>query len=336
MREMSRLRLIAALAASVAVPAAARIHSLTIENDPRFVFSIESFGFLAGGKVVLDISNVKVTPPEAAHILGFVIYPTATESTINEAVNMLDRDKICALDTAPEAALPINISDPVTWGSYTETASVLAPGLYDLLFTHCAPTSGQAGLSGPVTVSFKLDAAFENPGGNYLSAGDMPLPAIYGLACAAFAVAAATWVWWLRKNRSDTHKVHHLMTLLVCVKAFQLLFESVMYHYIAITGHNSAWNVMFYIFTLMKALIMVVVTLLVASGWSIMRPFLSQREKKVLLTALVLQLLANTAIIVTDELAPGSIAFLEWTDILHIADVIASGGCRSGGPQETV
>jgi hypothetical protein len=33
---------------------------------------------------------------------------------------------------------------------------------------------------------------------------------------------------------------------------------------------------------------------------------------------------ANTAIIITDEWAPGSIVYLEWTDIFHIADFVAA------------
>ena len=36
------------------------------------------------------------------------------------------------------------------------------------------------------------------------------------------------------------------------------------------------------------------------------------------------QLVANTAIIITDEWAPGSIVYLEWTDIFHIADFVAA------------
>ena len=34
--------------------------------------------------------------------------------------------------------------------------------------------------------------------------------------------------------------------------------------------------------------------------------------------------MANTAIIITDEWAPGSIVYLEWTDIFHIADFVAA------------
>ena len=146
----------------------------------------------------------------------------------------------------------------------------------------------------------------------------MPVPGVFGLRSALFGAAAELWVRWLRANASDVHRVHHLMTLLVCVKAAQLLCESLMYEYIAATGHNSFWNAMFYIFSLLKTGIMALVAVLVATGWSIMRPFLTDREKRVLGAALVLQLLANTAIIITDEIAPGSIAYLEWTDIFPI------------------
>jgi len=308
-------------------PIHGRIHNLHITNDPRFVFSIESFGFLAGGKVNLDIRNVQVTPPNMPHTLGFIIYPTSNEGTVNSNVNMLERDRICALDVAPSTALIINVSDPSLWTMYSIPAEVTGAAMYDLLFTHCSPISGiTPGVSGSVTVSFDLDAAFVNPGDNYLSAGDMPLPAIYGTMCSFFFIVSIIWARYLRKNKGNgsVYKIHHLMTVLVAVKCIQLLMESVMYSYIARTGHNSAWNVMFYIFTLLKTFIMIVVTLLVATGWSIMRPFLSQREKKVLLVAVSLQLLANTAIIITDELAPGSLTYVEWTDIFHITDILAS------------
>ena len=46
---------------------------------------------------------------------------------------------------------------------------------------------------------------------------------------------------------------------------------------------------------------------------------MNDREKKILYVALVLQILTNMAIVMTDELAPGSITFLAWSDVLHLA-----------------
>lgn len=191
-------------------------------------------------------------------------------------------------------------------------------GWYDLLFAHCSPVGGST------SVSFTLDVTFVNPGPNYLSAGEMPLPAMYGVMTVLFAAAVVVWVRYLRRNKPETTRVHHLMTLLLAVKVATLLFEAVMYHYVAVTGHNSAWNVMFYIFSFLKGLLMAVVTLLVGAGFSILKPFLTEKDKKILLIAVALQLLTNTAIVMTDELAPGSITFSAWVDVLHIADVIAS------------
>ena len=81
---------------------------------------------------------------------------------------------------------------------------------------------------------------------------------------------------------------------------------------------------MFYIFSFFKGFLMAVITLLIGTGWAVLKPFLSDREKKILIVALVLQLITNTAIVMTDELAPGSISFIAWVDVLHIADFIAS------------
>lgn len=69
---------------------------------------------------------------------------------------------------------------------------------------------------------------------------------------------------------------------------------------------------------------MAVVTLLVGAGWSVMRPSLHTREKKVLIFALVLQILANTAIVITEELAPASRSFGAWDRVFILADFLAS------------
>lgn len=311
---------VVAAAALLAAGVEARIHSLNIKDDPRFAFSIESFGFLDGGKVDLDIHDVQISPADSGEppIAGFVVYPASTEAAVNEHIDALVSNGICALDVPPPGSLVINISDPSTWKDYKESAEVTGPGMFNLLFTRCSPTGADA------AVSFTLEAAFVNPGPNYLSAGDIPLPAIYGVMTVAFAGALGVWVWYIRRHKAERTRIHHLMTALLVVKTLDVMFEAVMYHYISVTGHTTAWNVMFYIFSFIKGILMALVTLLVGAGFGVMKPFLSDREKRILVVALVLQLLTSTAIVVTDELAPGSISFLAWVDVLHIADFIAS------------
>lgn len=96
-----------------------------------------------------------------------------------------------------------------------------------------------------------------NPGPNYLSAGEIPLPWVYGAECIFFFAAAATWVWWLRGHKAESHRIHHLMTLAIALKVTTLLVESIMYHYIALTGHSTGWNIVFYISTFIRGLVMI-------------------------------------------------------------------------------
>ena len=150
-------------------------------------------------------------------------------------------------------------------------------------------------------------------------------------------------MWWLRGHKAETHRIHHLMTLVVVLKVTTLMFESVMYHYIALTGHSTGWNVAYYIATFIRGSAMIVVVALIGTGWSLLKPFLNDREKKIIVIALgfqvrcgvpvmrhvtsegqlccpwSLQIINNIAIIFINELAPGSIAFDQWIYVLHIA-----------------
>ena len=63
---------------------------------------------------------------------------------------------------------------------------------------------------------------------------------------------------------------------------------------------------------------MISVIALIGAGWSLLKPFLNDREKKLLVVALPLQVLSNIAIIVTDEWAPGSISYNAWFNVLKV------------------
>lgn len=79
------------------------------------------------------------------------------------------------------------------------------------------------------------------------------------------------------------------MTLLLLSKTLALATESGMYHFIATTGHSTGWNVAFYIATFLRGMLMIAVVALVGAGWSLLKPFLADREKKLLAVALPLQ-----------------------------------------------
>lgn len=294
----------AAIVAALLVSTSAKIHHLRVKNDPRFAFSIESYGFLSGGTVSIHVKDVSATPSDAPHKMGFMLYPTTTESKIAEQVDLLIVDKMCALD-AENAPIKINISDPSHWVREAPLELTIdRPGLYDLLFTHCSPEGSK--------VSFSADIVFQNPGGHYLSAGEMPLPAVYGVMCVAFFVAMVAWVRYSRSHKADMTKLHHLMTLLCFLKVLSVACQALMFHSVDVTGHSSAWSILYYILTFFRGLLFIAVIALIGAGWSLVRPFLNGREKKVLMVALPLQVLTNIAIIVVQEMAPGSRGYAAW------------------------
>jgi hypothetical protein len=65
-----------------------------------------------------------------------------------------------------------------------------------------------------------------------------------------------------------------------------------------------------------------VVVLLVGAGWTLLKPLLSNRDKHLIFVVIVLQLIAQSGIIVVDEIAPGSSAYNAWRTVLHVADII--------------
>ena len=62
-----------------------------------------------------------------------------------------------------------------------------------------------------------------------------------------------------------------MMSIVVVVKGLSLLAESIPYFTIASTGEAVGWNVLFYIFTFIKGIMMFVVLLLIGTGWSLLK-----------------------------------------------------------------
>lgn len=133
------------------------------------------------------------------------------------------------------------------------------------------------------------------------------------------------------------HLIHHLMSLLLVFKVFSLVFQSVMMHFIKTRGHTVGWNVLYYVFAFLRGMLLFVVILLIGAGWSLVKvrpqlraagrwphppppppssrarqPFLSAREKSVLVFVLALQVLDNVALVAVEEAVPGSQAFVRW------------------------
>jgi len=58
------------------------------------------------------------------------------------------------------------------------------------------------------------------------------------------------------------------------------------------------------------------VILLIGTGWAFLKPFLNDREKKVFMFVIPLQLFANIALIIVGESSPGSQEWVTWVCIV--------------------
>lgn len=192
-------------------------------------------------------------------------------------------------------------------------------GLYSIIFAQCP-----VGKHTQARFSYTLSLSLLNVGPNYLSARDMPLPWLYfGFAC-AFAMALILWirVMWMAKA-SSVSSVHIVMMTLLLFKVVSLIFESARYQSLAMHGIASGkWSVAYYVFSTLKGLTLFTAIMLVGSGYSLVRVYLSDVEKRVAVFVLVLQALDHVAMIVLDETAPGSQQWLAWRDVLHIVDIV--------------
>ena len=157
---------------------------------------------------------------------------------------------------------------------------------------------------------------------SYLSAGDSPLPTLYFVTTCSFAALIGAWAVLLRKNKEFIHHIHLLMLLLVILKCLSSLFRGVSLHFVKSYGYHVGWNVVYYVFAFLKGIMLFSVILLVGTGWSLIKPFLNDREKRILIAVIPLQVINQIALMVIEEMAPGSVAFLQWRDVLHVVDIV--------------
>merc|ERR1712010_61427 len=112
-----------------------------------------------------------------------------------------------------------------------------------------------------------------------------------------------------------------MMTALVCLKFLSVFFESVKFHVMKSDGTAHGWTAVYYVFTFMKGVLMFTVILLIGTGWSLFKPFLTEKDKKIVAIVIPLQIITNIAYVYVDENMRGSPGWLTWRDLLHLMDI---------------
>ncbi|GIY55939.1 protein GPR107 [Caerostris extrusa] len=176
-----------------------------------------------------------------------------------------------------------------------------AVGLYSLYFHNCAKNDQ---LLLPVNLSV---AIIEHNGKNYLSAGEMDLPNLY---------------FWIE----EAFKIHYLMGLLVFLKSLSLLFswDKLLYYCQRRVSYRSmGCLVLHYSFT--QGALLFITIVLIGTGWAFIKHILSDKDKKIFMIVIPLQVLANVAKIIMEESEEGQSQHYTWREIFILVDLICCG-----------
>ena len=124
-------------------------------------------------------------------------------------------------------AVPNTLLEPMLPANQPSASKEEEEGLYSLYFHNCH-NYGQSS-DKKVRVSFTVDIEEKNDN-SYLSAGEMPLPALYLLMSVLFFLSGCFWVFILRKNGSEqVFRIHWIMAALVYLKSLSLFFHGINY-----------------------------------------------------------------------------------------------------------
>ncbi|MQM12347.1 hypothetical protein Taro_045261 [Colocasia esculenta] len=309
------------------------IKSEKIVADPRSMILFEKFGFARGGGVTISVSEVTVfsslAPPDPALLGFFLISEESLYQALYDAQQRgsnanpnpgANSDTIFCVLSSPYVRRLFTFRDlsPPPASSYNSTLPITAPDEYSLFFANCAAEC-------QVTMSVHTKMYNVQPDGSrdYLSAGQSRLPSLYFSFSIVYIAFLGVWIYvCLVKNRRFTHRIHLLMGCLVLVRALYLICAAEDQHYIKATGTPHGWDVLFYLFQFLKGVLLFTVIVLIGTGWSFLKPFLQEREKKVLMVVIPLQVLANIASVVIGETGPFNQEWITWNQVFLLVDII--------------
>lgn len=296
----------------------AEIKKLSISSDPRPTILLERFGFTHTGHVSIKVSSPSVTPsssrPNPSRLGFFLLSDEALIQTLIESNE--NPDSFCVLDSHYIFRLfTFQDLSPPPDNLFDGTFNVTDPNEYSLFFANCNPQS---------LVSMKVRAEtynLDNGVRDYLPAGQTQLPILFFLFALAYVVFFGIWIFTCLKNKLSAHRIHVLMGLLLVMKSLNLFCAAEDKHYVKVTGTPHGWDVLFYTFQFIRAILLFTVIVLIGTGWSFLKPFLQEKEKKVLMIVIPLQVLANLASIVVGETGPFIKDWVTWNQVLLFVDI---------------
>lgn len=294
----------------------AEIRFNEIRNDNRPIIPFDEFGFTHRGRLELNVSKISLSNPDLDFSkVGFFL--CTHDSWLHVLQQLEDGEITCVLqsDLIKQVFTFNNLNGKSEYNTiYSENDA----DQYTLVFANCLQQ---------LKVSMDVRSAMYNLEGrsnnrDYLSAGKTILPRIYFLFSLIYFILAGLWIHVLYRKRLTVFRIHFFMLAVVVLKAVNLLCEAEDKSYIKRTGSAHGWDVLFYMFSFLKGITLFTLIVLIGTGWSFLKPYLQDKEKKVLMIVIPLQVVANIAQVVIDETGPYGQDWITWKQVFLLVDVV--------------
>ncbi|XDB55682.1 PREDICTED: protein GPR107 [Capra hircus] len=294
--------------------------------------------------LILDISRSEVkirSPPEAGTQLPKIIF-TKDEKVVGQSQEpggnpvlagsqapkeqengKSKRSTVDSKATGEKSFSVHNNDGAVSFQFFFNISTDDQEGLYSLYFHKCLGSDVWS--NDKFSFSLDIEITEKNPD-SYLSAGEIPLPKLYISMAFFFFLSGTIWIHILRKRRNDVFKIHWLMAALPFTKSLSLVFHAIDYHYISSQGFPiEGWAVVYYITHLLKGALLFITIALIGTGWAFIKHILSDKDKKVFMVVIPLQVLANVAYIIIESTEEGTTEYGLWKDSLFLVDLLCCG-----------
>ncbi|KAL4278242.1 hypothetical protein GQ457_03G019410 [Hibiscus cannabinus] len=296
----------------------AEIRFTEVGHDDRPIIPFDEFGFTHTGHLELNVSNIQLSNPNPDLDMSKVGFFLCTRDAWMQVLLQLEDGFIdCALNS-DFVKLVFEFKSLKGKSSFNTIYKENNADQYTLVFANCL---------NHVKVSMDVRSAMYNLDGkekrrDYLSAGRTILPRVYFLFALVYFTLAGIWVYVLYIKRDTVFGIHFFMLAVVILKAINLLCEAEDMSYTKRTGSAHGWDVLFYIFNFLKGVMLFTLIVLIGTGWSFLKPYLQDKEKKVLMIVIPLQVIANVAQIVIDETGPFGHDWMVWKQVFLLVDVV--------------
>ncbi|EYU31712.1 hypothetical protein MIMGU_mgv1a019604mg [Erythranthe guttata] len=225
------------------------------------------------------------TTPNVATLSKVGFFPCTRDAWLHVLQQIADAEINCALESdVVHKVFTFDRLPAVTTADSNSSYAKYEADQYTLVFANCLSQLMKVSMH-VRSAMYNLEEDGKSNRRDYLSAGKTVLPRAYFLLSVVyFSIAAAV----------------------------NLLCEAEDKSYIKRTGSAHGCDVLFYIFSFLKGITLFTLIVLIGTGWSFLKPYLHDKEKKV----------ANIAQVVVDETNPFGQDWVAWKHVFLLVDVV--------------